>query len=663
MKNHFTGRNVFADQNQFTRDFDGLMEAISPTKFECALAEMVHGCYVEARDHKHMTGVTECLEMDLRARRGVYNPDELARLEPNENVYYPITSLKIQSGEAWMTDIYNQTEETLFTIEPTPIPDILPELEAVALRSLQEEVTQAGIDGENIERISREIKDITIDHQRNLAMQATANHKRLIDDQIEDGKFRHVFRDFRSDLMTYKSAIIKGPILRPIVKKMYDLNGNPTEVRKIVPVAERVSPFDFFPSPDATGPQPDDSAYIIHRKRVCKRDFWKLTIMDGVSIPAINKVLSTDPDGHYDIDRTDEMSLGHIHKDTTNEKKTPFFELINYYGRVSGRMLLDHANIKGVHPNYDYEAHIIVSGGIVIRAILNPQAINMRPFHVTSYMKNNDGIWGTSVPQRLRDVQRKANGSVRAMVKNMAYSSGFIAEADVERLKDEEDITDMSPYRLWLTAANRGNTSPVLRIHQIQSTAPQLIQLQQLFQREADDLSGIPAYVLGNAGTSAPPRTTGVLALLLGAAARGIKHIISNIDKDIMEPFFTMVYHLNMCESNDSSIKADASVKARGASGIVEKDLKQSRKLEFLQIISNFPNVQPEGLDMLARSFAEDFGFDPNIFIPDPDRAALVQQRAGVALGTSIVDADASVLDGRNAPVVEAALGNQSLPI
>ena len=542
--------NFFTDTNPFTQDFDDLMEAIVPTEFENALCQMVYNCYTEARDFKKSCGIEDCLERDLRAKRGVYNPDELARFKDTNAIYHPITQVKIRASEAWANDIYSQTEETLFTMEATPIPELMPELEEVVLDSLEQELIQSGAEGENVDQLALENRDLAIDHQHRLAALNTENHRRLIQDQLEEGNFRHVFRDFRSDLMTYKSAIIKGPIVRPVYKKSYDLNGKAITVRKMIPMYERICPFDFFPSPDATGTQPDESAYIIHRRRVCKADVWKLSQMQGVSIAAINKVFSENPEGHYSCEQHDsDFSLGNIQRTTANYYKTPFYELINYYGKIPGRFLLDHANITGISPNFDYEAHVIISGGMVIRAMLNPYSVNMRPFHSTSFMKNSDGFWGTSLPQILRPVQRKANGAVRAMVKNLAYSSGFIAEANVDKMKDEEDVENMTPYRTYLTSG-RTNTTPALRVHQIQSTAPQLISLMQRFEREADDLSGIPPYVLGQAGNAAPPRTTGVLALLLGAAARGMKFIIANTDKDVIEPMITMHYHVNMCNTN-----------------------------------------------------------------------------------------------------------------
>jgi len=650
----------FPKPNKAVELFDEVAKGREQTDFQNALAKMVYDCYREARDFRQMSGIEDRMMRDLRARRGVYNPDELACIEKGEDVYYPITNLKIRAGEAWLTDIYEKAEDQLITLEPTPIPDLAPALEEVVIDSLEQEFIQRGVEGEDVTQIAQNSKDLAINHQTRLAVRNAKNHERLIRDQLEEGNFNRVFRDFRSDFFTFPKAIIKGPVLRPKEQLNYDLEGNVILTRKVIPCFERVSPFDFFPSPDACGTQPDDSSYVIHRIRACKRDIWKLAIMQGSSIEAINQIFSSQPEGHYDCEQTFGQDLGSIQKDKSNQNKTPFYELLMYYGRVPGRMLLEHSDIKGISPNMDYEAHICMSGGTVIRAMLNPYPRNMRPFHGTGYHKNVEGWWDTSMPEILEDVQRKASAAVRSLVKNMAHSAGFITEVDTDSLKDDEDIEDMSPGRIL--ERKRGRNS-ALTFHRMPSVARDMIQLQRQFNQEADDLSGIPAYVLGNPGQSAPPRTTGVLALLLGGASRIIKHSVSNIDKDVLEPAFLMIYDLNMKLSSDPAIKADAVPRARGASGIVERDLKQQRKLEFLQIMNGAQNVKQEGIDSIYRQLAEDFGFDADAFFDDPQRAAELGLRAGLLQTGGLGGLGGEVLDGRNQSVVTAGLGGSGLPI
>ena len=108
---------------------------------------------------------------------------------------------------------------------------------------------------------------------------------------------------------------------------------------------------------------------------------------------------------------------------------------------------------------------------------------------------------------------------------------------------------------------------------------------------------------------------------------------------------------------------ADASIKARGASGIVERDLEQSRKLEFLQILRGFP-IREEGLERLGREFAEDFGFDPDALFNNPDQTAIIGRAAlKFRVPNLNTNPEGAVLDGRNAPAVAAGLGNGGLPI
>ena len=662
-------------ENEFVREFDGIAKAKTQNKFQNKLAEFVYHSFYEARDHKQMCGIDDCMKRDLRARRGIYNPEEQARIDEDENVYYAITAKQVHAGTVWIGDIYEKAGDDLVALSPTPIPELTPELEDVVVASLEQELLNLTalngiVDEQNITEIAQRSRDLAIDQQVSLGQEYAANHERLIRDQLEEGNFRRVWNQFNEDLFTHKSAILKGPIILAKLKLSYDPLGNPVRTRKAFPCYERVSPFDFYPSPDATGTQPDEAKYVIHRIRACKEDIWKLSVMPGVDVAQINKVFSENPEGHYDCEEDTGYDLGHNQKDKSNRThRNSFYELIMYYGVVPGRLLLEYGDITGISPNRDYEAQLIVSGDVLIRAILNPYPRNMRPFHSNSFRCNNEGFWGTSLPEVLRDTQKKSNAAVRALVKNLGYSSGFIGETDASRVSDEEDVENLFPYRNYMTKGSRSNSSPVIRLHTIPSTVPQMIQLNREFEREASELSGIPATVLGSPGLTAPPRTTGVLALLLGGSARFIKYIVGNNDLRVLEPALTMQYDLNMLLSEDPSIRSDAVIRARGASGIVERDIRQQRQLEFLQIIVQAPNVRQEGIDSIYRSMAESFGFDPDAFIDDPNRASDLALRAGLATGGAGLgdaalagDLSSDVLDGRNQPVVDAALGNNGLP-
>src|SRR5690606_8044270 len=203
-----------------------------------------------------------------------------------------------------------------------------------------------------------------------------------------------------------------------------------------------------------------------------------------------------------------------------------------------------------------------------------------------SYRTVEGSIWGQSVIDVTYDINRICNASARALVRNMSYSSGPIGEVVSERIADGQDPTDISPYKVALVGPDlSGSGAPAYRFHNVRSVANELIAVFERFLKQADDVSGIPAYVLGNPQVAGAGRTLGGLSMLMSNAAKGIKNVQLSIDRRMIGPQAERYYNYNMLESDDDSIKADAKVIARGATGLLQKELQQTKVTELLQLL------------------------------------------------------------------------------
>ena len=175
---------------------------------------------------------------------------------------------------------------------------------------------------------------------------------------------------------------------------------------------------------------------------------------------------------------------------------------------------------------------------------------------------------------------------------------------------------------------------------------------------------------MGGAG-----RTLGGLSMLMGNAAKGVKRVVSLSDNLVIQPMVEMLYAINMLYLDDATVKADAQVVARGAVGLLQKELSQSRAIELLQVLvqpvvaqSGF--VPPSAIPKLLRDVAAGMGYDPDI-IPDPAlQQTVVDQlrNAGVPMGPGLAPSVVgpagagtmlSGLDGRSQPQGGAGMGDQ----
>jgi hypothetical protein len=309
---------------------------------------------------------------------------------------------------------------------------------------------------------------------------------------------------------------------------------------------------------------------------------------------------------------------------------TKLLDVIIFNGVIPGQFLID-SGVLVKDPQKYYEAEVWVLGEYVLRAVLNPNPAAERPVHGTSFTKVNGSFWGNDPIGLTYDIQRICNSTVRALVRNEAYASGPIAEVVSERLASGENITQIDPYRMYFVTPDLAGTGQkAITFNKVPSVAAELMGVLDRFMKLADDISGIPAYVIGNPQVAGAGRTMGGLSMLMGNAAKGIKAVMLNTDTDVISAVIRAFYMYNLVTSDDPTIKADANVIARGTSGLLQRELNQNKITELLQLLTPYTQmpgvVAPQAIMYLLRQVLQDQGLDVDQIIPDP--AALAAQQA-----------------------------------
>lgn len=601
-----------------------------------ALASYVEASFTEAQSHRRSTGVEEQMHRGLRAVLSEYDPED-RELVGEVDIYIGLTNVKVRALQSWLTDILANAEDKPWTLKPTPIPE-LPAIdrEAVVQQLAQEVMAQGLTDRSQIVELARQMKAAQLKHARKLARDASERMEGKMEDHLLQGGWREAFSAFLVDLSIYPAAVIKAPVLMQ-KKSLRWVDGEAVPVTEVVYGVKRVSPFDCYPAPSATTPQ--DGAYFIERARMTPDQLHASRSMPGFSPAAIDALLAGYPNGYEDgrlVDSEREQNEGKATGlNTAGNRTETLYDTIIYYGKLPGSMLMEHGIVVDNHLR-QYEAEVWVSAGKVLRCILNPHPLGRRPFYATSFDPVPGSFWGRSLPALLRDTQRMVNASARALARNMAFSSAPVAEMDTSRLVDEEDVSKIDPYRVYQTTSDSvvQNNRPVIQFHQIPDSAPSLLRVQEYYSKLADDVSGIPAYVIGNPNVAGAGRTLGGLSLLMGNAAKGVKKVVSNIDHDVVEPLVQSLFELIMMFDPDMSIKADAKVVARGSSGILQRELSQARAVETLQMLTPYVQlgiVPPEGLQVLLRQIMQSLGYSDMDIVPDPERQAQLARQAQMA--------------------------------
>jgi len=192
-------------------------------------------------------------------------------------------------------------------------------------------------------------------------------------------------------------------------------------------------------------------------------------------------------------------------------------------------------------------------------------------------------------------------------------------------LAQGEDVTSLRPWRIWqVTSDPVGNGAyqrEPITFMQPNSNVPELAGIIKTFMELADEWSGIPRYLTGDAPGGAG-RTASGLSMLMSNAGKSLKQVVANVDNYALRPMLQRLHYWNMKYSDDADLKGDINIVVRGANALVAKESAQVRRNEFLATTANPIDMQiigPEGRANVLREVVKTLDMDANKIVPSEE--------------------------------------------
>lgn len=554
----------------------------------------------------------------LRRRNGEYAPDKLAaiRAEGGSEIYMQLTSTKCRALVAWVRDVLLGAGERAWGLDPTPVSEVPPEIMQQLQRNVAMVIQRQAGQGQQVDP-QQAMRDALNDLKKRAyeaAKEAAERMETTIDDQFHEGGWYDALREFVEDFATFPAGVMKGPVLQRKKVLSWAEGWQPVPVFEITPSYYRVSPFDFYPSPEATNC--DDAAYLIERVRFTRRSLKKMRGVPGNSDEGIDNVLREHGIGGLrDWLFTDSERAKLEGRDDFLVNDSETIDGLIYTGSAIGLKLLQWGvDPSRVDPLEEYEIEATLIGRHLVRVVINVDPLERRKYSKASFQNIPGAFWGTCPPELMADIQDTCNATARALINNLAMASGPMVEVNYDRLAPEEDA-DIYPWKTWQTRSSQtSGRNPAVNFFQPDSLAGELMGVYNQFEIKADDATNIPRYTYGNEKVQGAGSTMGGLSMLMDAASKGIKDCISNIDRGVVRRNVEATWMYNMLYNPDPTIKGDVKVIARGATALLMRERSQMLRNEFLASTSNPLDqeiIGPEGRAKLLRKSAE------NLDVPD----------------------------------------------
>lgn len=628
-------------------DMAFLAQAMQPQENLVAKKLSLHVDRVWQQNQKDNKQVRIDMVNILRRVRGEYEPVKLAAIRAfkGSEAYIRSSENKSRSADSWIKDIYRGDADLPWELEPTSeptLPDdtkesIVADTQKMAMMMEQDLIASGAVADKNqIVELMRTYYSEQIDKKteemKKLAKKRCERAASLIRDQNQEGGWNDAFKDFLYYFVRLKCGIIKGPVLSKKKKQIWNVSetGYTLEtVDDLVLDSYCVSPFNFFPSKGMKGVNNGD---LIEIHELTKQSIAELIGVPGYSEVEIRAVLDKFSKGElsakwFTIDDetvvkqvTKEKNLTSYSTPPTQNSSDLASETIlaqEYWGTVSGSLLVDWGIQEQVDPNMQYQANCWKIGDHVIKAVINPDTLGRKPYHVTSWAKNPEWIWGEGLIEFAAPIEDAINAITRALINNIAIASGPMCEIDKDRVDTKVPI---HPWRqIESTSMQMKNEGDAVKYYQPQMYAESLINAWQFFSKVMDEMT-VPAYAQGASQSGVTAGTATVFTQLLAAASRSIKAVIANIDDDVITPHTQMCYDYNMKFTDDDQIKGDARVVAKGVSGLLAKEQQAQRKVEYLQVVATNPTYQQIlGAKNIGSVLAQ-VARSNDITLPDRDR-------------------------------------------
>jgi len=461
----------------------------------------------------------------------------------------------------------------------------------------------------------------------NPAQEAARRLEKLVHDQIEESNGSSEIRNALLESALLGTGIVKGPfnfnkkLSRWTTNEEGEREYNPLEVR--VPRIEFVSCWDFYPDPSAT--DMDECEYVIHRHKMNRSQLRQLRNMPYFDKDAIRKCLQMGP--NYE-EKGFESQL----KDNarTEEEYNSSYEVLEYWGIMDA----EYAREVGIDlPDTiddldEVQVNAWVTGGKLLRAVINPFTPYRIPYHAFPYERNPYNFFGIGIAENMDDSQQIMNGHARMAIDNLALSGSIVFDIDESALVGGQSM-EIYPGKVFRRQAGMAGQS--IYGLKFPNTANENMMMFDKFRQLADEQTGLPSYSHGQTGVQSMTRTASGMSMLLGAASLNIKTVVKNLDDFLLKPLGEAYFQWNMqFFEGDLDVKGDLEVKATGTNSLMQKEVRSQRLTMFLQTAQS-PAIAPfVKISKLVSELAYSLDLDPDEILNDPEEAAIMAQIIGM---------------------------------
>jgi len=547
---------------------------------------------------------------DLRQYHGEYTPEETKRMSDNSSsqVFVNITRNKTRAGIARMSDMLLPNDDTNFGIKSTPVPA----MSATNSAPMQADMQQQGdplmhgqgmvngmpeshqsMDPETHAK-AMQVMGQGAQAEKNEPKQQADEAARQMQQQIEDdfaeANYNAHARDVIEDACKLGLGVLKGPKVVNRTRRAWITDpqtGQSTiEVQDELRAGlERVDPWDVFP--DMSASSAAEAEFWFERKLLNRKQLRELADLPGVIEGQLRRALESDGSHYISNDRRQELRAITGVDTVTNDRK---YELWEYWGPLD-KDELKACGCEDIDDDVlvEYTGCVLMVGGHVIKAAINPLESGDLPYSVFNWEKDDSSIFGFGIPYLMRQPQKVVNASWRMMMDNAAVSAGPQIVMKKRSVVPQDGSWALRPNKVWLDTGDEPVGS-VFQVYQIENNQGGLFAIFEAAQKLADTETNLPILLQGEGMSSgAGGKTFGGMQMLMNNSNIVLRSAVKNFDDGVTAPTVRRFYDYHMMYTDRPEIKGDFDIVARGTSVLIAREEQQEKLMMLSQVAAQNP--------------------------------------------------------------------------
>lgn len=419
------------------------------------------------------------------------------------------------------------------------------------------------------------------------AQEASDKAERRIYDWMVECNYPAEIRKVAHDAARMGVGILKAPYFDVQTNKAMSKTDKGVAlqiVRKVVPAAKWIDPWNFFPDP-ACGENIQHGDYVLERDFVSAKILREMKGRSGVLSSQIDQVLSEGP-GKCNME---EEGAGRGPNKVINKNR---YERWTFTGTLTAEEMgiVKDAGVEDL-PDELKDCYCICTmvNDTVVKVIVNPLESGEYPYHALSWSRRA-GYWaGVGLAEQVSMPQRMVNAATRALLNNAGVSSGAQIVVDRNCIEPADGRWALTPNKIWYMSAEVGSDDvrKAFFATEIPNVGAAMQNIINYGFKLAEEATNLPLMAQGQP-TERMPDTFGAAELLNDNANTLFRALGYAIDDCITEPVVKQFYEILLLDPDiPDDEKGDFKINAHGSIAMVERGIQEQVMVQLLSMTAN----------------------------------------------------------------------------